>query len=223
MSSSHGGSDIDSIGRFANFADALRNCGCCSIGCCCCCIDVVIFVKDVVLLVYMWVVVVVVAAGAKVIDEIFEMASICDKSPSWHSTSNSIVSDKTLSSWSQSRFSENRRCGRKASEMWYKPYIEPILMRKMVVNSHWSDLYLFCIYLCYLTILVGDIFSTTSFAAQNTLRTMTSQKFDGIKASALGRNEYSWIDAASAASVCNCGWWFILLPSVMYMLFVQSR
>lgn len=108
MSSSHGGSDIDSIGRFANFADALRNCGCCSIGCCWCCIDVVIFVRDVVLLVYMWVVAVGMA-GAKEIDEIFEIASICDKSPSWHSTSNSMVSDKTLSSESQSRFSENRR------------------------------------------------------------------------------------------------------------------
>lgn len=40
----------------------------------------------------------------------FMMASHCDRSPSWHSTSNSIVSRNILfSSLSHSRFSENRR------------------------------------------------------------------------------------------------------------------
>lgn len=69
----------------------------------------------------------------------------------------------------------------------------------------------------HLPIFVGYVFSTSSFAAQHALRTMSSKEFDGIEASALGRNKYGWIDATSSASFGDCSRRFFL-PSMMNML-----
>lgn len=120
ISSSHGGSDIDRVGKLANFAVELRSCGCCSIGCCWCCIDdgfVFVMATLVLLLVCVWMVLD--ASAVALNDVTFEMASICDRSPSWHSTSNSMVSGRHLSSLSQSRFSENRRCEQEYMKLIY--------------------------------------------------------------------------------------------------------
>lgn len=67
---------------------------------------------------------------------VFMMASHCDKSPLWHSTSNSIVSRNILfSSFSHSRFSEKRRYFRKKEKKTNKQTFGKVVKKTYI--SKW--------------------------------------------------------------------------------------
>lgn len=105
-SSSYCGPDMDKVGKLVNFG--CFNCGCCKIGCCWFCIDVLLVLLIVELVGVCAVVAVVVIVVVDVVNGV--MISFCDRSPLWHSTSNSMVSwSARCSLCSQSRFSEKRR------------------------------------------------------------------------------------------------------------------
>lgn len=199
-----------------NLAVGLCKCGCCSIGCCWCCIDngfvfAMVFATLVLLFGCVWMIFDVCAVELN--DVTFEMASICDRSPSWHSTSNSIVSGRHLSSLSH-WFSENRR------------YKWKNILKKLFACDNNQKSFRFFHFdndNTHLTIFIGDIFGTSCFTTQNTLWAMTSKELNWIETTAFGRNEYGWIYTTSGASFSNYVWRFIWLPSMVYMLIELIR